>query len=127
MRRPQSPKQAAQFAPVGLESSTAALHLEIPLVPEALLRRYARLSGAGNILNIVGVDGDEAAHALWPQRRHDAGAAAAPVVAGKRGAIDGKCIHQFAQIVTEGGLLARARRRLIDKTRRPEATQVRHD
>src|SRR6516225_210267 len=128
MRRPQAPKQLAQFAPGGLDSSASALHLEIPLVPEpVLLRRCGGLSGAGNVLNVVSVDGYETAHALWPQRRDDARGAPAPVVAGEHGAIDGKCIHQFVQIVAERGLLTRARRRPVKKTRRTKTAQIRHD
>jgi len=78
-------------------------------------------------MNIVAVDRNKAAHALWPQRRDDARGAPAPVVAGERGAIDGKCIHQFVQIVAERGLLTRARRRPVKKTRRTKTAEIRHD
>ena len=43
------------------------------------------------------------------------------------GAIDGKCIHQFVQIVAERGLLTRARRRPVKKTRRTKTAEIRHD
>src|SRR5215469_866889 len=128
MWRPQAPKQPTELAPVSFDAGASTLHLKIPLIPEPeLLRRRRRLSGPGNVLDIVRIDGDEPAHALWPQRRHDTGGPAAPVIAGKHGAIDRKRVHQFAQIVAECRLLARARRALIKKTRRPETAQIRHN
>jgi hypothetical protein len=86
-----------------------------------------RFGRAGDVLNIVAVDRNKAAHALWPQRRDDAGGAAGPVIAGEHGTLRGKDIEQFAQVLAERGLLSRTRRLGGAKARRPKAAQVRHD
>src|SRR5436305_1716001 len=78
VRRPQVPDQPAEFAPVRIETGPPTLALKIILVPEAALllrrNRHARLR---DVFHVVAVAGDEAAHALGPERGDDAGGAAA--------------------------------------------------
>src|SRR6516165_6346973 len=68
--RPQPPDQPAELAPVGGKAGAPALGVEIVLVPEAmLLLGRCRHAGARDVLDVVAVAGNEAAHALRPQRR----------------------------------------------------------
>src|ERR1700739_2195557 len=69
VRGPDLPDVARQRVPVLRKADAAALRMEIILIPEAmLLRRRTRLRRAGDVLDIVAVDGNEAIHALGPQR-----------------------------------------------------------
>ena len=123
-----SQSRRAKALAVGFKPSAAALGVEIILVPEPVLRRrIERFHGGGDILQVIAVAGNKAAHALRPQRGNDAGSAAAPIVAGKHGALDSERSHQLPQIVAERRLLTRSRRLRRQKPRRTEAAQIRHD
>src|SRR5216683_439076 len=65
--RPQAPDQAAQLEAIGSQASPAALGMEVVLVPQAVLLFGRRgLGGAGDVLDVVAVDGDQGAGALGP-------------------------------------------------------------
>jgi hypothetical protein len=126
--RPYGPDVAGERAAILLQAGAAALGMKIILIPEAVfLGRCNRIHRGCDVLNVVAVDGDQAARASWPQRRDDTRRASAPVVAGEHGAIDRKRIHQFLEVIAERGLLAGARRLRRQKPRRTESAQIRHD
>ncbi len=126
-RRPHRPELAGKATPVALQRAAAAFVVEEILIPErGLLRRRGRLHGAGDVLDVVGIAGDEPDHALRMQRRHHAGRAPAPVVTADDRAFDTERIHEGQQIGPQRRLLARAQRLRGAKPRRPVAAQPRH-
>src|SRR5574337_422894 len=128
VRRPHAPQQPGDLAPVPREPSPAPLAVEIILVPERGFRLgRRRLQGAGDVLDVVGIATDKRLRALGPKRGHDAGRAPAPVVAAENRALDFERVEKRQEVGAERRLLARARRRLAQKSRRPEAAQVWHD
>lgn len=125
--RPHRPELAAKTAPVALERAAAALVVEEILVPQRrLLRRRGRLHRTGDVLDVVGVAGDEPDHALGMQHGNHAGGATAPVVATEHRARDTEAIHEGEEIGAERRLLAGTQRLFETKPRRPVATQPRH-
>ena len=128
VRRPQSPQQLAELAAIGRQPGTAALGVEIVLIPKPVLQlRRHRLGRSGNILNVVAVGRHQAAHLVRPQRGDDAGGAPAPIVAGQHGARHAERIDEFLEVVAERRLLARARRFRGEETGRTVAAQIGHD
>src|SRR5215469_3351988 len=102
--------------------------MEIPLVPVAmLLHRGAWPAGARNVLDIVAIDRDQATSPLVPQSGSYTSGTSAPVVADQYCVVDGKPVHEVAQIGAERCLLARSRRRRVAETGRPKPTQPRHE
>jgi hypothetical protein len=102
--------------------------MEIPLVPQAVLGgRRLRLAGAGDVLDVVAADRDEAADPFRPLRRNDAGGTPAPIVAGKDRALEGERVDQIEEVAAEGRLLARAPGLRIEKSCRAVAAQIRRD
>src|ERR1700691_2578870 len=118
----------AKGAAVQIQSRASALGLKIPLIPiAALLRRVLRLSRSGDVLDIVAVDGKEAAHALGPQRGDNTSGAPTPIVSRENRTFDGERINHLKQVVAECRLLAGARRLGGQKSRWPEAAQIGHE
>ena len=70
---------------------------------------------------------DQADAALRPQRRADAGRAAAPVIAGEHRALDASASISAIRSAPDRRLLARARRRLVAKPGRAIAAQIGND
>ena len=123
-RRPQLPEQPADGAPVLLEARATALGIEVPLVPVSILLRHRRRSiGIRDVLDVVGADRDEAAAALGPERRDDAGGPPAPVVPDEDRAVEVQGVHEREKIGSQRRLLAGPWRRRIQEPGRPVATQ----
>jgi hypothetical protein len=80
-----------------------------------------------DVLDQIAVHRHKSRATVGPQRRPDAGRAAAPVIAGKDRALDAERIDQRDQVGADGRLLARAQRRGIEKTGRSIAAQIGHD
>src|SRR5262249_58970505 len=99
VRRPQAPEELAQLATVLRESGAPALTVKVVLVPVAILDlRRLRAGRRRDVLDVVAAAGHEAAHALRPQRRDDAGRAAAPVVPAEHGAPNVEGSHHLDQV-----------------------------
>jgi hypothetical protein len=127
-RRPQLPQQLREALAVLREPGAAALAVKVVLVPEAVfVGRRVRLHRLGDVLDVVAVERHQPRAAFGPQRRHHAGGAAAPVVAGQHRAFDLQRIEQREQVGAQRGLFARARRGVAQETRGAVAAQVRHD
>ena len=123
-RRPQLPEQPADGAPVLLEARATALGIEVPLVPVSILLRHRRRSiRIRDVLDVVGADRDEAAAALGPERRDDAGGPPAPVVPDEDRAVEVQGVHEREKIGSKRRLLAGPWRRRIQEPGRPVATQ----
>src|SRR5439155_17552530 len=64
MRRPQSPQEPAELAPVCSETGASALRVKVVLIPEPmLLFRRCGKNGSRDIVDIVAALRDEAAYA----------------------------------------------------------------
>src|SRR5262245_62365767 len=102
--------------------------MEVVLIPH---RRFplgaCRLERPGNVLDVVGISGDERDYPFRPQRRKDTAGATAPIVATDHRFGDRERIEQRQEIAGERGLLARARRIAGEKARRTVAAQVGND
>ncbi|MNP14806.1 hypothetical protein D3C76_1071420 [compost metagenome] len=81
----------------------------------------------GDVLKVVAVARDQAAHPFRPQRRDNARRSPTPIVATQGGLFDGQGIHQVKQILGKGGLLAGAQGIGADETRRAVTPQIRDD
>src|SRR2546427_6358739 len=102
IRRPQAPQQSTKLAAIGMQSRAAPLGVKVVLIPKpVLLLRRRRFSRPGNVLDVVAVAGDQAEHALRPQRGNDARGAAAPVVAREHGAPDCERVDELLEVVAE--------------------------
>jgi len=75
----------------------------------------------------VTADGNDARAALRPQRRRDAGRAAAPVVTSENGARDAERVQQGDHVGADGGLLARSRSGGVEEPRRSVPAQIADD
>ncbi|MOA11664.1 hypothetical protein D3C78_1316180 [compost metagenome] len=102
--------------------------VEIVLIPIAMLGlRSHRLYRMGDVLNVIAVARDQAAHPFRPQCRHNARRPTAPIVATEGRLFNAKGIHQVKQILGKGGLLARARCIGVDEARRAITPKIRDD
>ena len=127
-RRPQLPQQAGDAPAVPGQAGAAALAMEVVLVPEPqFVFGRLRLQRPGDVLDVVAVERKQPRATLRPQRRHDAGRAPAPVVAGQHRVRHRQCVHQGQQVRSQRRLLARAGCVVAQETRRPEAAQEGHD
>ncbi|MNY08011.1 hypothetical protein D3C86_1408390 [compost metagenome] len=81
----------------------------------------------GDVLKVIAIARDQAAHPFRPQCRHNARRPTAPIVATEGRLFNAKGIHQVKQILGKGGLLARAQRIGSDEARRAVTPQIRDD
>src|SRR5215469_1441850 len=82
IRRPQLPQFTTERSPIGGQSSPSALSVEIPLIPITVFGiRRGGLQCRRNVLNVVASDRDEPCNPIRPQRGHDAGSTATPIIA----------------------------------------------
>jgi hypothetical protein len=102
--------------------------VEIVLVPHCCFSLGARrLERSGNVLNVVGIAGDEGDHPFGPKCRDDAACAAAPIEPTDHRLGDPERIEQRQEIASECRLLARAQCVAREKARRTVTAQIGND
>ena len=123
-RRPGLPEKTAERAAVGGQSGAPTLGVEIPLVPERLLRRRrGRPRRRQGVLNGIAADEDSGTHSIGVECGRDARRASSPVVTGNGKPREANRIGEVDEILPDAARSA-IRGRSRHGARRPVPTQT---